>query len=186
MSQKNSIETARLILRPWQESDLAPFAKLNADPWVMEFFTNVKTLEASTKEYLILKEGCEKYGWGFWAVVLKESDQFIGTIGIKHIPFEAHFTPAVEIGWRIDRDFWGNGYATEGALASLKFGFENLNLDEIVAITVPANIRSQNVMKKIGMKNDPIDNFDHPMLPEGHKYRRHVLYRIKKQDWPQN
>jgi 3-dehydroquinate dehydratase/shikimate dehydrogenase len=172
------ITTERLILRPWQESDLAPFAKLNADHEVMEFFP--KTLSGKESDELVQKftQHIETYGWGLWAVEVLDCRDFIGTIGIKHINFEANFTPAVEVGWRLAKEQWGKGYATEGALASLQYGFEVLHLEKIVAITTVSNLRSQRVMKKIGMQQ--VSDFDHPMLPEGHPMRRHVLYAKSK------
>ncbi len=170
------IITERLILRPWKESDRALFAKLNADPEVMEFFP--KTLTRSESDELVdrLAVHIEENGWGLFAVELKETSDFIGTIGIKPITFQAHFTPAVEVGWRLAKEYWGKGYATEGAKASLDYGFNVLKLEKIVSITTLANLRSQAVMKKLGMKHDPKDNFDHPMLPDGHPMQSHVLY----------
>jgi RimJ/RimL family protein N-acetyltransferase len=103
---------------------------------------------------------------------------FAGFVGLSVPRFEAHFAPCVEIGWRLAAQHWGHGYATEGARAALAFGFGTLGLEEIVAFTAPRNVRSRRVMEKIGMTYDPADDFDHPLLPEGHPLRRHVLYRI--------
>lgn len=175
-----SITTDRLILRPWTESDLSPFAALCADPRVMECFPSVKTFDESKQEYERICGHIDQYGFGFWAAELKSTHQFIGFIGIKHVMFETPFTPAVEIGWRLAHEFWGKGYASEGAKAALEFGFTELGLDEIVSFTVPDNIRSQSVMQKIGMTHDPKDDFDHPLLPKNHQLSRHVLYRMKK------
>ena len=180
-----AIKTERLILRPWLEEDLEPFAELNADPRVMEYFPSVKSFEETAEEFGLIRGGFDSFGWGFWAASLIEGDKFIGFIGLKNVGFQAHFTPAVEIGWRLAYEYWGKGYATEGAKASLKYGFETLNLDEIVSFTPTQNKKSANVMKKIGMTHNPEDDFDHPRLAEGHALRRHVLYRLKRSDWSQ-
>jgi 3-dehydroquinate dehydratase / shikimate dehydrogenase len=148
----------------------------------MEFW-RVKTLEESRQEYDHFVSSMKEPGWGFWAVELRDSHEFIGLIGLENIGFQAHFTPAVEIGWRLHYDFWGKGYATEGAKATLRFGFESLNLDEVVAFTAIANQRSRNVMERLEMTYNPKDDFDDPDLPVGHHFRRLVLYRLKKEKW---
>ncbi len=173
-----AIKTERLILRPWRAEDLEPFARLNADPRVREYFPSIKNYEETAEEFRLIKAGIEATGWGFWAATLIKNGQFIGFIGLNNVGFLAGFTPAVEIGWRLAHEYWGKGYATEGAKASLQYGFENLKLDEIVSFTPTQNKRSQNVMQKIGMYHDEISDFDHPRLPEGHILRRHTLYRI--------
>jgi RimJ/RimL family protein N-acetyltransferase len=173
----------RLILRNWQEEDLAPFAALNADHRVREFFPGLMTRQESDDSVKIMSDYIGKYGWGFWAASLIETGEFIGMIGLLNVHFKAHFTPAVEIGWRLAFEHWGKGYATEGAKASLKYGFETLALKEIVSFTTVDNIRSRHVMKKIGMHHDQNDDFDHPKLPEGHPLRRHVLYRMNQEQW---
>jgi len=177
------LTTERLILRPWMKEDLELFTAMNADPKVMEYFLGTKSPEESKKEMEVLEKHIEKYGWGFWAVELSQSGQWIGMIGLKHVAIVAPFTPAVEIGWRLSHPFWGKGYATEGALASLKYGFEALLLPEIVSYTPVQNMRSRRVMEKIGLSHDLKDDFNHPRLPEGHPLRRHVLYRLKRSDW---
>lgn len=178
-----TIETKRLILRPWKEEDLEPFAQLNADPQVMQYFPAVKTFEESTLEYNAILEHFKKHGYGWWAVSEKNGTNFIGFIGLRYIDFPASFTPAVEIAWRLAYDYWGKGYATEGANASLDYGFKVLELSEIIAVTSIPNIRSQAVMKRIGMHHNTKDDFDHPKLPEGHPLIRHVVYRLDKTDW---
>jgi 3-dehydroquinate dehydratase/shikimate dehydrogenase len=175
------INTKRLNLRPWQESDFEPFAKLNADPRVMEFFPSVLTRGESDRLATRIKTRLEEKGWGLWAAALLDSGEFIGFIGLNEVTQEslpAPFTPAVEIGWRLSFDFWGKGYATEGALAALQYGFDVLHLKEIVSFTAVPNLRSRHVMEKIGMHRDPKDDFDHPKIPDGHFLKRHVLYRI--------
>lgn len=177
------IETKRLLLRQWRPEDLAPLAKLNADPRVREFFPNIKTFEESAQEYGLIKEECEKAGFGFWATSLSETGNFIGFIGLHQVNSKFPFAPAVEIGWRLDFDFWGKGYATEGSRAALSYGFNHLKLEEIVSFTSTANVRSRNVMEKIGMHRSPKDDFDHPFIAEGHPLRRHVLYRLQREQW---
>ncbi|MBS0626364.1 MAG: GNAT family N-acetyltransferase [Verrucomicrobia bacterium] len=179
MKQMVVLETERLILRPWKPEDLDPFAKMCADPRVMEFFPALKSREECASGIKSVMEDFEQYGWGLWAAALAKSGEFIGFIGILHVPFEAPFTPAVEIGWRLAYDHWGKGYATEGALASLKYGFEVVGLEEIVSFTPTQNLRSRAVMEKIGMKRDLEGDFDHPRVPDGSPLKRHVLYRKK-------
>lgn len=171
------MKTERLHLREWRKEDLEPFAKLNADPRVMEYFPGLKSRKESDDSAHMVNEHIRKYGWGFWAVSLLQTDEFIGFIGLLHVPFVAPFTPAVEIGWRLAFDYWGKGYATEGALASLQYGFKTLQLPEIVSFTPVENRRSRAVMERIGMHHDPKDDFDHPKIPVGHSLRKHVLYR---------
>lgn len=176
--EPSSIVTDRLILRPWKKEDFEPFSDINADPRVREFFPSIQKKEESDEQARAISKGIEKCGWGFWAVSTSDAD-FIGMIGLSQVRFFAHFTPAVEIGWRLAFEHWGKGYATEGAKAALTFGFEDLKLKEIVAFTTPDNDRSRKVMEKLGMTHSLVDDFDHPMLPQGHKMRRHVLYRIQ-------
>ena len=172
------IKTERLVLRQWRSEDIDPLAQMNADPKVLEYLPGPLTRDENLARLKIFSEHIRDFGWGLWAVSVPGVSDFIGWIGLWQVPFEAHFTPAVEVGWRLLPEFWGRGYATEGARASLKFGFEVLKLNEIVSFTVPENIRSRHVMEKLGMHYDPKDDFDHPKLPEGHRLKRHVLYRI--------
>jgi len=120
----------------------------------------------------------EQYGWGFWAVEALAENRFIGFVGIKHVTADMPFAPAVEIGWRLGAAFWGKGYASEAAQASLQVGFGQLGLEEIVSFTVPGNLRSRAVMERLGMVRDK-NNFPHPGLPSGHPMQEHVLYRLK-------
>lgn len=178
-----TIKTQHLSLRPWTAEDLSPLAAMNADPRVIEYFPSTQSREDSERLLKKIKEHFDRYGFGLWAASLLESEEFIGFIGLVHVDFQAPFTPAVEIGWRLDFAHWGKGYATEGALASLQFGFHTLNLQEIVSFTTVQNMRSRRVMEKISMHHDPKDDFDHPKLPDGHPLRRHVLYRLKVTEW---
>ncbi len=178
-----TVRTTRLILRSWEESDLEPFARLNSDPRVMEYFPSVLSHKESNDLARRIIAKLEEQGWGLWAVSVPGVADFIGLIGLAKPSFEAHFTPTVEVGWRLAFDHWGKGYATEGAKAALAYGFETINLPEIVSFTAVHNMRSRRVMEKIDMHHDPKDDFDHPKLPEGHPLRKHVLYRLNKPDW---
>jgi RimJ/RimL family protein N-acetyltransferase len=179
-----TLATERLILRPWRESDLAPFAALNADPEVMEHFPATLRREESDLLAAHIAEDMAERGFGWWAAEVPGEAPFIGFIGLSVPDFGAHFLPpgriVVEIGWRLARPWWGRGYATEGARAALAFGFGELGLVEIVSFTATTNTRSQAVMRRLGMSHDPADDFDHPGLPAGHPLRRHVLYRVVK------
>jgi 3-dehydroquinate dehydratase / shikimate dehydrogenase len=179
----SSITTERLILRPWKLEDFEPFSLMNADSRVREHFPSTLSKKDSDKQAKVFMDAIDKYGWGLWAVEVPEVSRFIGFIGITQVSFSAHFTPAVEIGWRLAYDHWGKGYATEGAQAALKYAFEELQLDEVVSFAVPDNHNSRKVMCKIGMSHQTKDDFDHPNLPEEHKLKRHVLYRIQRVDY---
>ncbi len=174
------LETNRLLLRAWRSEDLAPFAALNADPRVMEHFPAPLSRAESDALAERIQAHFDAHGFGVWAVEAPGVAAFAGFVGLAVPRFEAHFTPCVEIGWRLAAEHWGRGYATEGARAAMAFGFESLELDEIVSFTAPANVRSVRVMEKLGMTRDPEEDFDHPSLPEGHPLRRHVLYRRKQ------
>jgi len=175
----DSIRTERLVLRRWREEDKEPFAALNADPVVMEHFPATLTREESDALVERIEAGFDEHGFGWWAV---EADgEFIGFTGLSVPRFTAHFTPCVEIGWRLARSAWGRGFATEAARASLEDGFGRAGLIEVVSFTAVPNVRSQAVMRRLGMTHDPAEDFDHPALPEGHPLRRHVLYRIRRQ-----
>lgn len=189
-----TLDTPRLLLRPWRDSDVAPFAAMFDDPAVMAFLMPAPgrtSASASASADLAAIEAIvgrvrahfEAHNFGWWAAELKATGAFIGFIGLWHIPFAAHFTPAVEVGWRLASAHWGQGYATEGARAALACAFTRLDLAEIVSLTVPANARSRRVMERIGMTRDPADDFDHPRVPEGDPLRRHVLYRIGRARW---
>lgn len=173
------LQTERLLLRRWKESDFEPFAALNADSAVMEHFP--KTLSAEETRALIerIENRFDDDLFSLWAVEILREEQFIGFVGLWRPTFDAHFTPCVEIGWRLAKSSWGHGYAPEAARAALQFGFEKVGLEEIVAMTATTNKKSMRVMEKIGMTFDPRDNFKHPYLEDGHPLQEHVLYRIK-------
>ncbi len=173
------VRTDRLLLRTWRQEDLEPFAALNADPEVMECLPKLLDRQESDDLAARLRDQFETRGYGRWAVEVPGVAPFIGFVGLACVDFPAPFTPCVEIGWRLAREHWGKGYASEAARASIRFGFEKLGLEEIVSFTVPHNVRSRAVMERIGMTRSPEEDFDHPVLPAGHKLRRHVLYRIR-------
>ncbi len=174
------IRTERLVLRRWRGEDRAPFAAMNADPRVVEHLPGPMTREQSDALVDRIEANFAGRGFDVFAVEVAETREFAGYTGLTVPRFDAAFTPCVEIGWRLAPRHWGRGYATEAARASLAFGFEVLGLAEIVSFTVPANVRSRRVMERIGMTHDPRSDFDHPLLPEGHRLRRHVLYRIAR------
>jgi RimJ/RimL family protein N-acetyltransferase len=153
---------------------------MNGDGLVMKFFPTALSQEESDRFAAANEAHIEEHGWGLWAVDVLDIAPFAGFIGLSRPRFEAHFTPCVEVGWRLDPTFWGRGYATEGAQAALAFGFDTLGLDEIVSFTTEANLPSRRVMERLGMTHDPRDDFDHPALPPGHPLRHHVLYRKLK------
>lgn len=177
----SELRTDRLRLRRWREADRPPFARLNADPKVMEYFPSTLSRVESDAFVDWIEAFFDEHGFGLWAVEAVGVADFIGFVGLNIPAFPAHFTPAVEVGWRLDRPYWGRGYATEAARAAVAFGFETLGLAEIVSFTAPANVRSRHVMERLGMTRDPAEDFDHPRLPEGHALRRHVLYRLSRQ-----
>lgn len=177
-----TIETDRLTLRRWRAADREPFAALNADPEVMAFFVAPLTREGSDQLIDRLDSRFEEDGFGMWALEVRATGSFIGFTGIAVVRFEAPFTPAVEIGWRLARSAWGLGYATEAARASLDFGFGDGGLDEVVSFTTVGNARSRAVMERLGMTRDPADDFEHPGI-RGHLLAPHVLYRVSKEEW---
>lgn len=178
------IETERLILRPFEPGDLDAFAAINADAEVMRHFAAMPDRAGTATLMERLAERRADAGFGMSAAVERESGRFLGMIGIQTVPFEQAFTPAVEVGWRLRRDAWGHGYATEGARAAMAEGFTRFGLHEIVAFTLPVNLRSRAVMERLGMTSDPNDDFDHPLLAEDHPMRRHVLYRVARTTFP--
>jgi RimJ/RimL family protein N-acetyltransferase len=177
------ITTERLILRPWKDEDFLPYAEMNADPRVREFFPSLLTREHSDAEVRRFQATYDRDGYCMFAAELIASGQFAGFVGLQTMSFVVPSLPqpAVEIGWRLSYMHWGRGLATEGARGVIRYAFETLQLRELVAITVPANHRSRHVMEKIGMKHLSELDFDHPRIPEGHPMRPHVLYALKKE-----
>jgi RimJ/RimL family protein N-acetyltransferase len=177
------ITTARLRLRGWRETDRDALAAMNGDPAVMEHFPAALDRAGSDAMLKGMRDQWQVEGFGLWAIERLDNGAFLGFAGLSRPNFEAQFTPAVEVGWRLARQAWGHGYATESAREALRFGFETLRLDEIVSFTVPANVRSRAVMERLGMTRHPVDDFDHPGLPAGHRLRGHVLYRLTGGAW---
>lgn len=177
------LRTDRLMLRHWRPEDRAPFADLNDDPEVMAHFPSHQTREQSDAMADRIGTFLDERGWGLWAVEVAESGEFAGFTGLAIPRFDAAFMPAVEIGWRLARGAWGRGIASEAARASMHHGFSVLGLDEIVAMIVPGNVRSQAVATRLGMVRDESADFDHPLIPEGSPLRRHWLYRITASTW---
>jgi RimJ/RimL family protein N-acetyltransferase len=177
------LTTERLLLRSWKDSDRAPYAALNADPEVMEHFLAPLTRAESDAMIDRVSAFLEEHGFGLWAVEVRGTGQFIGFVGLAIPTFEAPFLPGVEIGWRLAKDAWGNGYATEGARAVLAHAFGPVGLAEVLSFTATTNKPSQRVMERIGMTHDEAGDFDHPRLPDGHPLQRHVLYRINRAQW---
>jgi RimJ/RimL family protein N-acetyltransferase len=172
------IETPRLVLRAWRASDREPFALLNADPRVMEYFPACLSRAESDGLVDRIESNMRRDGYSFFAAELRQIGEFIGFIGLSVPPFD--FLPYDEIGWRLAPAFWNQGLATEGARAALAFAFDELGRREIVAFTAVANLRSRRVMEKLGMTHDVAADFDHPRIAEGHPLRRHVLYRVRR------
>ena len=177
------LSTQRLLLRRWRESDREPFAALNADPEVMRYFRAPLDRAASDAFVDRIEARFDEYDYGLWAVEVRATGSFIGFIGLSRQTFEAPFNPAVEVGWRLSREAWGHGYATEGARAALAYGFGSVGLEEIVSMTTKTNLRSQAVMQRLGMTTDPADDFEYPLLPKDHPLRPHVLYRLSRKAW---
>jgi RimJ/RimL family protein N-acetyltransferase len=181
LSQPLQLETARLLLRPWQESDRTPFAAMNADPVVMHYFASPLTREQSDEAIGRYLAAIDREGFGFMAAIVRGTGEFAGTIGLQtmrdvvpNLP-----QPAVEIGWRLTQPAQGKGFATEGAQAIVDFAFHHLALSEVVAVTAQPNTASRRVMEKLNMTHHPELDFDHPRVPAGHQYQRHTLYSLR-------
>lgn len=176
------LHTERLTLRRWRDEDRAPFAAINADPVAMERMPT--TLDRAESDAMVerIEAHFAEEGYGLWVVERRTGGGAMGFVGLWPAQFDAHFTPAVEVGWRLGTEWWGHGYATEAARAALADGFDRLGLEEIVSFTSVDHQRSRRVMEKLGMHTDPADDFDHPSLTLGHPLRRHVLYRLAATD----
>ena len=173
------LTTPRLLLRQWRESDKVPFARLNADPEVMEHFPSLMTTGQSDDFDDRKHTHLAKHDWGLWAVEVVETGEFIGFVGLWPIGFDPFLAREQrEIGWRLKRSAWGYGYASEAASAALRYAFADLGWPEVVSFAALRNVRSQAVMARIGMVRDPSSDFDHPRVPEGHPVRPHVVYRV--------
>ncbi|HMG28060.1 MAG TPA: GNAT family N-acetyltransferase [Acidimicrobiia bacterium] len=178
MHDEAELRTSRLLLRRWGDDDREPYAALNADPVVMEHFPASLRREESDAFADRIESGLEERGWGLWAVEVPGTAPFIGFVGLNPATFYAAFTPAVEVGWRLAREHWSRGYATEGGRGALDVGFGALALDEIVSFTTRVNTRSRRVMERLGMRHDPAGDFDHPSARAGDPLGPHALYRL--------
>ena len=168
----------RLILRPLRDADLEAFARMNADPRVMQHFPAALTRAESDALAQRMRAAFEAEGYGLWALELPGGAPFLGFTGLARARFESHFTPAVEVGWRLLAEHWGQGYAYEAARVALHIAFVHLGLAQVVAFTAAPNLRSRRLMERLGMRHDPAEDFDHPLLRPGHPLQRHVLYRL--------
>jgi RimJ/RimL family protein N-acetyltransferase len=171
------LRTGRLLLRRFRDEDRAPFAAMNADPQVMEHFVTPMDRTASDAFVDRIEERRDERGYSLWAVEVIDGPAFIGFVGLWDATFDAPFTPAVEVGWRLAAHAWGQGYATEAAVAAVDDGFVRCGLEEILSFTAVGNLASRAVMERIGLVRDPDGDFAHPAVPEGHPVRPHVLYR---------
>jgi RimJ/RimL family protein N-acetyltransferase len=184
VSAPQQLRTERLLLRPWRTQDREPFAAMNDDPAVMEYFPTTLTRAESDARAEHFGSDIQRLGYGFWAAEIPGEAPFIGFIGLMATDDEMPFSPAIEIGWRLAREHWGHGFASEGARAALAFGFSELGLEQIVALTAAANLRSRRVMERLGMQRDPAEDFIHPGVHADHPIASHVLYRIGAQARP--
>ena len=182
MTRAARLHTARLRLRQWEDADRLPFAQMNADPEVMRFFPGTQTQEQSDRSIAAWSAELDERGWSNWAVEQVGDGAFIGFVGLSVPKRQLPFMPCVEIGYRLARPYWGKGYATEAGREVLRFGFQHLELAEIVSFTARLNLPSQAVMLRLGMR-DAHEDFEHPAVPEGSPLRPHCLYRLSRQDW---
>ncbi|MFI6630075.1 GNAT family N-acetyltransferase [Nonomuraea fuscirosea] len=174
------MDTERLIMRRWREEDREPFAAMNADPEVMEHFPAPLSRQESDVLVDKIEAQFDRLGYSLWALEVRASGQFIGFTGLALQTFDAPFLPAVEIGWRLARPAWGQGYATEAARRAVTYAFDEAGLDAIISMTAASNLRSQAVMRRLGLTRDPAEDFAHPLLPADHPLSPHVLYRLRR------
>jgi len=179
------LETDRLMLRTWEEADAEAYFQINQDPKVIACLRGPLTMAEVNAFIVKMNRQQEEHGFTLWVTELKTNGEMLGFIGLNYPDWSAHFMPAVEVGWRLGSQYWGQGYATEGAKAALSYGFKNCGLREIVSFTVPANVRSIRVMEKIGLVRDVNDDFIHPQLPADHRLSQHILYRLTKEKYLQ-
>jgi ribosomal-protein-alanine N-acetyltransferase len=173
----------RVHLRRWQEADREPFAAMNSDPRVMEFFA--RPLDRAGSDAMVdhIEKHFDRHGFGLWALEVPGVAPFVGFTGLATVAFKAHFTPCIEVGWRLAFEHWGHGHATEAARLALGYGFATAGLAETVSFTSVPNLRSRAIMERLGMRTDPADDFDYPSFPENHPLRRHVLYRLSAESY---
>ena len=177
------LRTPRVLLRQWKDSDLDAWAVMNADPEVRRYFHSVLSPEEALGEAARIRANIAQRGWGMWALEVPGVHPFAGFVGLSLPGYAAPWMPAVEVGWRLAPAAWHKGYATEGAMAALHFAFTQLELPEVVAMSVPTNLPSHGVMERMGMVRDPAADFDHPLVPAGSAFKRLILHRITPQQW---
>ena len=180
MSKKIHIETERLILREWEESDLKDFARMNGDPMVMQYLPRLLDEKASKRHIKEFQKHFKKYGYGLYVLELKDTGEFVGFTGLKNLEIDVPFAPAVELAWRIDYEYWGKGYGSEAAKAVMEYAFNDLGMKELIAFTVYDNERTIHLMDKLGFEYQEGKDFDYPALKKGHPLGRFVLYKAKK------
>jgi RimJ/RimL family protein N-acetyltransferase len=177
------LHTPRLLLRTWRREDLRGFAELNADPQVMRHFPSVMSRAQSDAMARRMQAHWHTHGFGYWVVERHAQPGLLGVLGLQQVAFAAAFTPAVEIGWRIQQAHWRQGYALEAATAVLACAFQHLQLEQVLAFTVPANLASQALMRRLGMQHQASEDFPHPLLPARHPLSAHLLYRLRREAW---
>ncbi|MES2951292.1 MAG: GNAT family N-acetyltransferase [Pseudomonadota bacterium] len=177
------LRTPRVLLRQWKDSDIEAWAAMNADPLVRQYFPGVLSRADAQAETERIRAAITQRGWGLWALEVPGIHTFAGFVGLSLPGYEAPWMPAVEIGWRLMPGAWHQGYATEGAAAALHFAFTQLELPQVVAMSVPNNAPSHHVMDRIGMLRDAAADFDHPRVPADSPLRRHILHRITPEQW---
>lgn len=182
------LSTERLILRTWKDSDIPIMAAINSDLLVMEHFPSTQDFAATTKMVDAITQHHEKFGYCLYAAEVKDTQEFIGFVGLNQPAFDIpHFVPyslpIVEMGWRLAPKYWDKGYATEAAKGVLDYAFTKLKLGEIISFTVVGNTKSRRVMEKIGLHHADADDFDHPKLAEDSPLKRHVLYRLTREEY---
>ena len=183
MAAFDRMETSRLVMRRWIDDDRAPFAAMNADPEVMRYFPT--SLDRAESDALVdrIEEQFHSYGFGLWALERRSDAAFLGFTGLSPVHDDLPYSGEVEVGWRLARAAWGQGYASEAAREALRVGFTGVRLERIVSLTAAINTPSRRVMQRIGMHRDPTDDFEHPALPNASPLRRHVLYRLSRSEW---
>lgn len=183
-SLDKTINTARLILRQWQDKDIAPLTAINQDPKFFEFIASPLKNSEEAKDFINRANiYFKEHGFGWWAVEIKKSQELVGFVGLRKIDYDLSFCPTIEIGWRLGSKYWGYGYATEAAKKVLEIGYTNFNLPEIVSFTIPYNIKSIKVMERLGMHRDLHGDFYHTALPKDHPMALHILYRLSRQEY---
>ena len=178
MTSKYLFKSERLGFRTWSNNDLEPMTSINSDAEVMQFFPKTQTQDDTANFIKRMQKSYAENGFCYFAVELLSTGEFIGFIGLSIQTFEADFTPITDIGWRLSKNTWGKGFATEGAKRCLTYAFDNLKLDKVLSTSPIINTPSINIMEKIGMLK--VKEFEHPLLLNNEKLKKCVLYRIDR------